>query len=86
MHVSEDGSVVGSVDRAKLEELQGSESAPEVETSAEDELEAVKPSMALSKDELVDLAEAAGLGERDELETYTKQELVDELKANEGEG
>jgi hypothetical protein len=43
----------------------------------------VKPSKALSKDELVTLAESAGLGTREELEQFTKQDLVDELKAHE---
>jgi hypothetical protein len=75
MFTTEEGAVVGSIDRAALEELQKTD-----ESQAEPE---VKPSMALSKDELVTLAESAGLGTREELEQFTKQELVDELTASE---
>jgi hypothetical protein len=55
----------------------------EPESEPESEPAEVKASMALSKDELVALAEAAQIGTREELEQFTKQELVDELKANE---
>jgi hypothetical protein len=61
------------------------EAEPEPEPASEPASEPaeVKASMALSKDELVALAEDAGLGKREDLEQFTKQELVDELKANE---
>jgi sRNA-binding protein len=107
MHVSEDGSVVGSVDRSRLEEIEATsdEAKAELErlqteaAAAEEEaaklLESRTPeaevpepepaepesqpraSMAQSKDELIDQAEAAGL----DTEGKTKQELVDELNA-----
>jgi hypothetical protein len=59
------------------------ESEPEPEPETESEPTEAKASMALSKDELVGLAEDAGLGTREELEQFTKQDLVDELKASE---
>jgi predicted Zn-dependent peptidase len=77
--VTEEGAVVGSVDRAQLEELEKESKAAEPEATEPE----VKPSKALSKDELVTLAESAGLGTREELEQFTKQDLVDELKAHE---
>jgi hypothetical protein len=78
MIVTEEGVVVGSINRAELEQLQGkAESEPEPEATTE-----VKASMASSKDELVTQAETAGLGSREDLEQFTKQELVDELNAN----
>jgi hypothetical protein len=43
-----------------------------------------RASLALSKDELVDRAVTAGLGDREELEQHTKQQLVDDLRASEG--
>jgi hypothetical protein len=87
MIVTEEGVVVGSIDRAKMEELEKESKTAEPEVKPEVEPETaepeVKPSKALSKDELVGLAESAGLGTREELEQFTKQELVDELKAHE---
>jgi hypothetical protein len=78
MIVTEEGVVVGSINRAELEQLQDkAESEPEPEMTTE-----VKASMASSKDELVTQAETAGLGSREDLEQFTKQELVDELNAN----
>jgi hypothetical protein len=78
------GSKVGSVlvDEADAEPEPEEQDTPEVDSGESTE---VKPSMALSKDELVDLAVAAGLGDRGDLEQFTKQDLVDELKANESE-
>lgn len=65
------------LDAASVDEVEV-EPAPEPEALTE-----VKPSMALSKDELVQLAVDAGLGDQADLEQFTKQDLVDELKANE---
>jgi hypothetical protein len=78
------GQKLGSV----LVDEAGAEPEPEEQDTSEvdsGEATEVKPSMAMSKEELVDLAEKAGLGERSDLEQFTKQDLVDELKANEGE-
>jgi len=117
MHVSEDGSVTGSINRAKLaeveaqsdeakaqlEQLQSEAKAgeeanarlaeqrqPEGQVSESEAVESetveseARVSMALSKDELVDRAVDAGLGDRDELQERTKQQLVDDLRASEG--
>jgi hypothetical protein len=76
------GQKLGSV----LVDEAGTEPEPEEQDTSEvdsGEATEVKPSKALSKDELVTLAESAGLGTREELEQFTKQELVDELKAHE---
>jgi hypothetical protein len=77
---------VAAENGANLDEAEPEpESEPESEPAAESESEPaeVKASMALSKDELVTLAESAGLGTREELEQFTKQDLVDELKVSE---
>jgi hypothetical protein len=66
-----------NLDEAEPESESGSAAGSESEPAE------VKASMALSKDELVGLAEDAGLGTREELEQFTKQDLVDELKASE---
>jgi hypothetical protein len=76
------GQKLGSV----LVDEAGTEPVPEEQDTfevASSEATEIKPSKALSKDELVTLAEAASLGTREELEQFTKQELVDELKAHE---
>jgi hypothetical protein len=92
MHTTEDGAVVGSIDRAALaevkpkdedakatlEQLQAEAALAEKPAEAPDETQAEdgpKPSMALSKEELVALAE----GRVDDPESKTKAELVEAL-------
>jgi hypothetical protein len=61
-----------------LDEGGDAEAAPESESQPTEP----RASMASSKDELISQAEAAGLGTQEDLEQFTKQELVDELNAN----
>jgi hypothetical protein len=94
MHVTKEGAVVGSIDRAALagvkakdedakatlEQLQAehvpsSEPAEEAEPDKPGADEQPKPSMALSKEELVELAR----GKVDDPENKTKAELVEAL-------